>query len=208
MSVSVEYYFGMNSPFAFLGHDTFMNMASELEFSIVYRPVKLGDVFAQTGGLPLPKRHPARQYYRLIELQRWREKRGLNFHIKPKFFPFDASLADRTVIAITEAGQDPAPFMALAFRSTWQQEEDLADEAVIIEDLEKAGMKGKALVESAMSDAIGDIYDNNTAVAIEKNCVGSPCYVLNGEPFWGQDRLELLGEAIKSGRDPFTDDAA
>lgn len=56
-------------------------------------------------GAAFPKRHPARLRYRILELQRWREKRGLTFNLHPKFWPFDAEAADRLVIAIarTEA---------------------------------------------------------------------------------------------------------
>lgn len=196
MAATVEYYFAMNSVFAFIGHDTFMNLAANLKFTIVYRPVALAEVFEHTGGLPLAKRHPARQAYRLIEMQRWGEKRGMSFKLKPKHFPFDSSLADRTVIAVAEAGQNPAPFMAMAFRSVWERDENLADEEVVAANLEKVSLKGKPLIEAARSDKVGELYKQYTETAIEKMYFGSPCYVLNGEPFWGQDRLNFVERAV------------
>ena len=66
----------------------------------------LVDLFSETGGLPLMKRHPVRQRYRMVELQRWRDKRGLKFHLQPANWPFNARLADGVVIAAIEAGLD------------------------------------------------------------------------------------------------------
>jgi len=203
MSVEVSYFFSMVSPFAYIGHDPFMALAAKHNLTVNYRPMKLGEVFAESGGLPLAKRHPLRQAYRFIELQRWQDKRGLKFNIQPKFFPFDPSTADRVVIAICEARQEPGPFMALGFNAVWVENRNLADEAVVAEVLEAAGMKSGALIKAAQEDRIGELYEQYTTEAIEKGCFGSPCYVLNGEPFWGQDRLELLEDAIRSGRAPY-----
>lgn len=204
MGATISYFFSMVSPWAFIGHDAFMEMAGRHSLSIAYRPVDLLKVFAETGGVPLAKRHPARLAYRRIELQRWRERRGLRFAIEPKHFPFDASLADRIVIALVESSHNPAPFMALGFQAVWQEERDLADEAVLAELLDHAGLKGRAMMERAKEAAIGELYDRNTREAIDSGYFGSPCYVRDGEPFWGQDRLELLEDAIRTDRPPFT----
>ena len=67
--------------------------------TVNHKPVVLVDLFSETGGLPLMKRHPVRQRYRMVELQRWRDKRGLKFHLQPANWPFNARLADGVVIA-------------------------------------------------------------------------------------------------------------
>jgi 2-hydroxychromene-2-carboxylate isomerase len=100
MSRAIDYYFSLVSPWAYIGHAPFMEMARRHGLAVNYKPVFLGRVFAETGGLPLAQRHPARQRYRLVELQRWRDRRGLSFNIQPKFWPFDVTLADRFVVAI------------------------------------------------------------------------------------------------------------
>ena len=99
-----------------------MEMARRHELAVNYKPVFLGRVFAETGGLPLAQRHPARQRYRLVELQRWRDRRGLSFHIQPKFWPFDVTLADRFVVAIQAKHGDPDPFLRKAFAAIWEEE--------------------------------------------------------------------------------------
>src|SRR5918997_2282210 len=115
----IDYYFSLVSPWAYIGHGPFMDIVGRHGVEVNYKPVFLGRVFAETGGLPLAQRHPARQRYRLLELQRWREKRGLSFNLQPKFWPFDVGLADRFVIAITAARKDPDAFLRRAFPGGW-----------------------------------------------------------------------------------------
>ncbi|HEX2135940.1 MAG TPA: DsbA family protein, partial [Microvirga sp.] len=80
----IDYYFSLVSPWAYIGHAPFMDIARRHGLAINYKPVSLGRVFTETGGLPLPQRHPVRQRYRLVELQRWRDRRRLSFNIHPK----------------------------------------------------------------------------------------------------------------------------
>ena len=81
MSRSIDYYFSMPSPWAYIGHSLFREVVSTYDLKVNHKPVLLGELFSETGGLPLPKRHPARQRYRMVELQRWRDKRGLDFKL-------------------------------------------------------------------------------------------------------------------------------
>ena len=115
----IDYYFTLVSPYAYLGHRLLVALAARQGALLRYRPVRLGKVFENSGGLPLAQRPRARQAYRFLELQRWREKRGLSFNLKPKFWPFDVTLADRFVIAVTAVRKDPDPFLRRAFAGIW-----------------------------------------------------------------------------------------
>jgi 2-hydroxychromene-2-carboxylate isomerase len=204
MSRRIDYFFTVLSPWAYIGHRLFVELARHYDVAIAYRPVALNEVFSETGGLPLAKRHPARQAYRMIELQRWREKRGLAFHLRPKHWPFDANPANRAVVAIVQSGGDPAAFLQAAFTAVWEREEDLDDPTVLARHLTEAGFDAEAIVSAAHTAATDEIYERNRLNAIDIGAFGSPCYVLDGEVFWGQDRLELLEDALKSGRPPFS----
>ena len=168
-----------------------------------YRPVALGQVFPESGGLPLPKRHPSRQRYRILELQRWRDKRGLDFHLHPQFWPFDPSLADRIVCAMTQAGADAAKFIAAAFAGIFEQpaqsrrsrdhrRHPARNPAPEPHWLER-GESGEAEVALPAQSRPGP----------REGVFGSPSYLLDGEVFWGQDRLDLLDDALTSGRKPY-----
>jgi 2-hydroxychromene-2-carboxylate isomerase len=203
MSRHIDYYFSLQSPWAYIGHALFSDLARQHDARVSYKPVVLVDLFADTGGLPLKQRHPVRQHYRMLELQRWRAKRGLDFHLWPKHWPFDGRLADGMVIAVTESGVDPDAFLRKAYAAVWEDERNLADPATLAALADEAGLPGAELVKRAASDEIAAIYRQNRDEALRADVFGSPAYVLDGEVFWGQDRIELLGDALSSGRAPY-----
>ena len=200
------YYFTLTSPWAYFGHQILVDMAKRHGVKIDYRPVSLGQIFPATGGLPVSKRAPARQAYRLVELQRWRVRRGIHVNLQAKFFPFDVSLADRALIAVLEAGVPADDFILRSFAAVFAQDRNMADRAELGRVLTEAGLEAEKLLARAESDEIGEKYQENIRLALAENVFGSPAYVLNGEVFWGQDRLDLLEEALASGRAPFRAD--
>jgi 2-hydroxychromene-2-carboxylate isomerase len=204
MARQVDYYFSFSSPWAYIGHKTFRDVVGTYGVVVNHKPVVLVDLFSETGGLPLVKRHPVRQRYRMVELQRWRDKRGLNFHLQPKYTPLNARLADGVVIAAVEAGLDPDPFLRRAFPAVWENQLNLADPDTVIRIADEAGLPGKQLVARSASEDISAAYEQNRQDAIAADVFGSPVYVLEGEVFWGQDRIELLADALKSGRKPYS----
>jgi 2-hydroxychromene-2-carboxylate isomerase len=204
MSRAIDYYFSMVSPWAHIGHAPFMDIARRHGVAVNFKPIALGNVFSQTGGLPLNQRHPARQRYRLLELQRWREKRGLSFNIHPKHWPFDAKLADRFLIALIAGGRDPDAFMRRAFAGIWSEDRNLGDALVLAELAEAAGLDSTSLLQVAQGDMTEALYALNLENAVKADVFGSPAYVLDGEVFWGQDRLDLLDDALTSGRPAYS----
>src|SRR5262249_45022028 len=99
MSVTIDYYLSLNSPWTYLGSAPFADIARRYGATVNVKPSKFGPIFEQTGGLPLPKRSPQRQAYRLVDLRRWREVRGVPLNVEPKYFPSDDLAAVRLVIA-------------------------------------------------------------------------------------------------------------
>ncbi|MEQ1479337.1 DsbA family protein, partial [Salmonella enterica] len=88
------------------------------------------------------------------------------------------------------------PFMRRAFAGLWEQQLDLADPATVTRLADEAGLPGAKLVAQAVSDEIAAAYEQNRQEAIASGVFGSPCWVLDGEVFWGQDRIELLADAL------------
>ena len=200
MSRTVDYYFSLASPWAYIGHAPFMEVARRHGLAVNHKPIPLGRVFAETGGLALPERHPVRQRYRLVELQRWRDRRGLSFSVHPRHWPFDPVTADRAVVAILTGHGDPDAFMRAAFAAIWEEERDLADRAVVAALLAGAGHEADAVLDAVDAPLAEAVYALNLENAVAGEVFGSPAYVLDGEVFWGQDRIELLDDALASGR--------
>lgn len=199
----IDYFFSVVSPWTFLGHAPVMAVAARHKAQVRFIPVDLGSVFAESGGLPLSKRAPQRQRYRLLELQRWRVKLGVDFHIHPAHWPFNGALADKVLIAALARGLDIEPVLPLIFSGVWQNQQDLADPQVIAALCDTVGLPGADLIAAAGTAETDAAYRANREQALAADVFGAPAYVLDGEVFWGQDRIELLDDALASGRAPF-----
>jgi 2-hydroxychromene-2-carboxylate isomerase len=203
MATTIDYYFTLISPWAYLGHGALMAMARQHGAEVRFKPVSLGGVWEVSGSVPLAKRSATRQRYRLIELQRYSELRGLPLNLHPRHFPADPVLADRATAALVMEGHDPEGFMARIFAGAWAQDENIADAETVARFLEAEGHDASTLIEAAQGPATAAIYRQNTKEAIAADAIGVPTYVLNGEAFWGQDRLDMLERALDSGREPY-----
>jgi 2-hydroxychromene-2-carboxylate isomerase len=203
MARIIDYYFTINSPWTYLGHDLFHAIAAKHGALIRYKPVPLADVFDATGSLPLPKRPPARQRYRFVELQRWSDKRGLPLNLKPQHFPLDPTLINRTLVAVIAEGGDPGQLARSALAGVWAEDRNLNDEVTVRDLLSGVGFDADGVIAAARSEKVSQIFAKNGEEAIAADVFGAPAYVLDGEFFWGQDRLELLDDALSSGRAPY-----
>jgi 2-hydroxychromene-2-carboxylate isomerase len=201
MDDAIDYFFSSVSPFAWLGHRQLMSIAGKHGKKVRFRPVNLMGVWEVSGSVPLGQRTPLRQRYRLIELQRIAIMRGLHLNPRPAHFPTNPELADRTIIALTEAGRSPADFAFAVGEALWSKQKQIADEPVIAALLKDNGFDPVHMLELAKAEHAGLVRENNTKAAIEADAIGSPCYVYKGEPFWGQDRLDHLDQMITSGRE-------
>ncbi|MDN2567793.1 2-hydroxychromene-2-carboxylate isomerase [Aquibium sp. A9E412] len=203
MATVIDYYMTAASPFTYLGHQPLRAVAEMHGAEIRVKPVRLADVWAVSGALPPPERPPVRQRQRLVELQRIADYRGVPINPKPKHWPVDPTLADHTIIALAEAGRDPLSFMERVLAGVWANEEDIADRDTLARFLAAEGADASAILERADSAAVAAIRARNGEEAIAADVVGVPAYVLAGEAFWGQDRVEYLDHALASGRAPF-----
>jgi 2-hydroxychromene-2-carboxylate isomerase len=199
MAVTIDYYLSLNSPWTYMGSALFGEIAKRNGATVNVKPARFGPIFEKTGGLPLPKRSPERQAYRMVELKRWREVRNIPLTVQPKYSPSDDSQATRLVIAAKLAGKDAHKLSLELGRALWEREESLADAAATSAAATRAGLDAAALRASGPADAeLDKLYDQYTQDALAAGVFGAPSYVLpSGEIFWGQDRLELLERALK-----------
>lgn len=199
MGKSVTYFLTPQSPWTYLGHARLVALAKEQGAAIDIRPFDLGRVFSVSGGLPLSKRAPQRQSYRLLEMARWAEHLQLPMNVQPKFFPVSPDLAANLIIAArTSLGADMALDLAGAImRALWAEEKNIADEDTLAQIADLIGLDGRMLLRSAVTPGVQEQFDRNTDEAIAANVFGAPWYVVDGEAFWGQDRLDFVERALK-----------
>lgn len=199
MSRTIDYYFAPQSPWTYLGHARFVAIAAAAGATVRVRPVDLGSVFPISGGLPLGKRAPQRQAYRLAELARFSQHLGLPLHVKPKFFPVAGDDAARLIIAVDQHdGVDAALRMCAAvFAAVWVEQRNIGDPAVLEALVAECGLPAKRS-EQLLSQAVQELYEAYTQQAIDAQVFGAPSYVIDGEIFWGQDRLDFVARALPS----------
>jgi 2-hydroxychromene-2-carboxylate isomerase len=197
MAKIVDYYFSPVSPWTYLGHARLRAMAARHGATIRAKPVDYGRIFAVSGGLPLKQRAPQRQAYRFVELARWRDHLGIPIRLEPRFFPVAADPAARLVIAAAPAGQERQLDLAGALmKACWEEDRDISDPATLTSVADAVGLDGKGLLARAADAAVQAEYDRLTQEAIDRQVFGAPTYALDGELFWGQDRLEFLERAL------------
>ena len=198
MGKTISYYLAPQSPWTYLGHERLVAMARAQDARIDIKPFDLGKVFSVSGGLPLAKRAPQRQAYRLTDMARCARQLALPMTVQPKFFPVAPELAARFIIAArTGLGEDVSLALAGAImRALWAEEKNIADEATLVQVAAQCGMDGRMLLKSAATAGVQEQFDKNTDEAIAANVFGAPWYVVEGEAFWGQDRLDFVERAL------------
>ena len=201
MALTIDYYFAPQSPWTYLGHQRFADMARAAGASVNLLPMDLGKVFPVSGGLPLPKRAPQRQAYRLVELKRFSEWLQLPLTLQPKHFPVPGDNAARLIIATNrQHGTDAAMRLAgTVMGAVWAEELNINDTATLLELLRRCALPA-TLWDAAQSPEVQARYDAATQQAIDAGIFGAPSYVIDGEMFWGQDRLDFVERRLASSK--------
>ena len=197
MDLQIDYYLSLQSPWTDLGHQRLLEIADRHGARVVLHPLNLGIVFPATGGLPLPKRAPARRFYRLVELRRWSEYLGLPLNLEPRCFPTDETLAAGMVLALQ--AQQPRSALQLAgaiLRAVWVEERDIAERDTLLNLAARLDQDGTSLIETAADPRFAERIRQDSEAAVARGVFGVPTYVFRDELFWGQDRLDFLDRAL------------
>ena len=200
MAKHVDYYVSINSPWTYLGSQRFEAMAKKYGASVTIWPVDFGSVFSVSGGLPLPKRAPQRQAYRMMELKRWRAQTGVKLTLEPKFFPTNELPAAKCVIALREQGRmaDATKVAHAVLTGLWAEEKNSGDPDTLKAIIDACGLDGAAVMKASEAPGIAEKREAYTRHAISQGVFGAPSFVIDGEIFWGQDRLDFVERKLAS----------
>lgn len=191
----IDYYLSLGSPWTHLGAARITALAAAHGATI--RPIPCdfgGTVFPASGGLPLPKRSPQRQAYRMQELQRWRAALGIPIMLRPKHFPCDEAFSAACVIAVRET-QGNADALRLAHRilkALWEEEANPAERETLARLIEEAGLDPVAVIALAEDPRWAAMRQADSEAALARGVFGAPSYVIGTDIFWGQDRLDFV----------------
>ncbi|MBV8792132.1 MAG: 2-hydroxychromene-2-carboxylate isomerase [Pseudolabrys sp.] len=199
---TIEYFFSFLSLWSYVGSLVFQDVVKRNNATIDFKPINLFDAFEAGGSKKVRERPVPRQAYRLVEMKRWRDRRGIPLTMWPKYYPVDTSLGHRMLLAAVQGGHDVTAFAHAGLKAVWADELNVADPATLIRLADVSGLNGQLLLKRAGDSTIKAREGELTREAMDRQVFGAPFYFYRGEPFWGQDRLDHLEQAIESRRAP------
>ena len=193
----VDYYYSHVSPFSFLGHQRLITLSKQIKFDINPVPITIPRIFSMTGGIPLSKRSEQRQEYRLWELKRWSQATGISLNLQPRHFPVDDAVSARMALVAQESGLNILPLSYAFMKAVWQEDKDISEPDTLVAIAESVGYDGEALYSRSQDNDVDMRLCDICETAIKVGIFGAPTYIFDGEPFWGQDRLDMLAQAVE-----------
>ncbi len=200
--IEVSCFYSLSSPWAYFGGPRLQDIARRHHARLLLKPYDFQAVVPKTGGIPLRTRPEPRRSYHALELDRWRKYLGMPLQLTPKYYPVDGEPdgwnkpAGWMVIAAQEAGLDAPRLSHALLRALWAEERNTSDPAVRREIALENEIDGDALLSAERGSLVQSLYQRYSGEAETLGVFGAPTYLLEGERFWGQDRLEFLDRAL------------
>ena len=198
MAESIDFYFDFSSPYGYFAAEKIDEIAARHARSVVWRPILLGAVFKITGQQPLPS-IPLKSDYAKRDLERCARLFGLPFRI-PSTFPIAGTAPSRAFYWL--ADQDPVLAKRLArtlYRAYFAEDRNISKPEVTVEVASTLGIEASALSRALDDAAVKDRLRREVDAAIGRGVFGSPYIVVDGEPFWGADRLDHIERWLATG---------
>ena len=196
MKKTIDFYFTVISSYSYLAAPRVDEVVKNTGASIIFKPMDIMKVFMASGTTPPAKQPASRKAYREVDLNRVAKAYAMPINLKPAFWPAAQDLASGLIIAAQEAGADPMPLAQAILRAVWVEDKNIADESMLAEIANLSGFDGSDLLAQAKTKTVQSIFDANTTEASKKGVFGSPSFIVEGELYWGQDRLDYLEAAL------------
>ena len=202
----VQYIYSAHSAFAYLGSATINRLCAAHNATLVHKPVLLTPVVEAQRSQPFRARTQAHaDYFFGREIERWAEYRKVSIvNFRPTFHDADYRLASGIILSLGETGTDTDKMAHRLLEAHWRDDADLSDRQILAAIASELGHDPDLLLQRAASDHAQSQLQANTDWAIENHIFGSPTYIVDGDPFYGQDRLELVERSLTQPFSPST----
>ena len=200
--IELSCYYSLSSPWAYFAGPRLQDIVRRHHLKLVLKPYDFQAVVPKTGGIPLRTRPEPRRSYHALELDRWRKYLGMALNLTPKYYPSDNKpdgwnkFPGWMVIAAQQSGGDAMRLSHALLRALWAEERDISDASVRRAIANENGFDGDALLAAETSPEVQALYRRYSEEAETLGVFGAPTFVLNGERFWGQDRLDFVDRAL------------
>jgi 2-hydroxychromene-2-carboxylate isomerase len=195
----IDFHFDFSSPYSFLASEQIEALAARHGRTVTFRPMLLGIVFKASGGAPLTEQYGPKARYSVHDFERSARFAGVRYR-HPSKFPIGAVGASRAVLWLQQHRPEKAnEFVHAVFRAFFQDDRDISDPAVVAQIAQSIGIDGAALTAAAQTPGIKDELRRRVEEAVALGVFGAPTIVVDGEVFWGNDRLPQIERWLASG---------
>ena len=195
MNKTVEFFFDVGSPTAYLAYTQLPALAAACGALVVWRPMLLGGVFKATGNAS-PVSVPAKGRWMNQDMQRWARRYGVPLVFNPHF-PINTLALMRGAVGLQM--REPAEFLRyldVVFGATWREPRNLGDAEVLAQTLRDDGFDPAHVAALAADPEVKAQLIANTDEAVTRGAFGAPTFFVDEQMFFGQDRLEFVREAL------------
>ena len=197
MANAIDFYFDFSSPYGYLASTQIDALAVRHRRVVNWRPFLIGALYKQLGYTPLEQ--PGKRAYFLHDVPRSARAMGVTLNFPPSF-PEALIAPARAVYWIADRDAAKAgAFAAAAFRAYWSEGRKLADPEIVAEIAAGQGFAKEAVLAALNDQAVKDRLKAETDAAIAAGIFGSPFIVVDGERFWGSDRLDQVEKWLATG---------
>lgn len=194
----IDFYFDFSSPYGYFAAERIDELAARYGRTVVWRPILLGVVFKAVGTAPLPS-IPVKGPYSLHDIRRTARYLGVSY-VHPPRFPIATQQAGRAFTWLAERSAALAREFALeTYRAYFTAGQDVSDLAVVLEVAASLGVDRDELSAALADDGLKARFKADVEAALARGVFGSPFFLVDGEPFWGSDRLPQLEKWLAEG---------
>lgn len=200
MGKTIEFFYDVSSPWTYLAFINIQPLAAEFGATITWRPFLVGGVFNAINPTMYRMREnpvPAREAWVKQDLQAWAALAGIRITFPPAVFPVNSVKALRGLLWAKDQGREVALATAF-FEMYWSENHDISQDDVVAEAATRVGLDATRMAQAINDSAIKAQLKSNTDEVIARGGFGSPTIFVDGQMFFGNDRLPLVREALKS----------
>lgn len=195
---TIDFYFDLTSPYSYVAAEQIEDIAAAGKRVVNYKPTLLGFVFKSTGN-SAPMMNPAKGKYSAKDFARTARFHGLEINW-PKKFPINATVGSRVILQVINTQPEKAGELTRAlYKAYFVTGQDITEESVVAEVANSIGLDGTALVAGTQDESVKEQMKNAVQESIDAGMFGAPYFVVDGETFWGQDRMEQLRRWVVEG---------
>ncbi|GAA5174684.1 2-hydroxychromene-2-carboxylate isomerase [Niveibacterium umoris] len=198
MPAPIDFYFDFSSPYGYLAAEVIDTIASKHGRAVIWHPILLGAAFKAMGAVPLPN-VPLKGEYVLRDVARSARFLGLPFK-RPTHFPIPTQNAARAFLWLNDRNTTKARELARAlYRAYFVEDINISEADTVLDIAAGLGIARVELSDAISTGAIKERLKAEVDVALARGVFGSPFFIVEGEPFWGVDRLPQIEKWLSEG---------